>query len=248
MSPFEDLVRTTLCLGVQAEGEWAPLGCGFVAADERILWLVTSSRVLERAEGQPLTVWVARHQGGALLGLGAVLQQAGLEWLRAEHGDVAACAFPAQADWDVKAIPLLKSVAGGLPTPLMNVHALAFPYGVDGFDPRQDLPILLPGGVAGVDEARARIYHTAPSLPLNEGAPLMLATGVGAQRQLLLVGVANGPVRPAAPVPAKEIPPTVAALSVATPIKALVELLGSEAARDQADRVLARAAQSQSEE
>ncbi|MCA8925183.1 MAG: hypothetical protein KDD82_25460 [Planctomycetes bacterium] len=245
MSAFDDLVRTTLCLGVQEQEHWLPLGCGFLVSDRRLLWLVTSTRVLERAGDQPLTAWVSRDQDRVLLGLGTVLQQAGLTWLRSERGDVAACVFPMQPDWEVKAIPLLQAASTAQSQPLLQVHALAFPYGIEGFDPRDAFPLVLPGGLAGVDAGRERLYHTAPSLPLTEGAPLLLAVGADAQRQLLLAGVTNGPLRPAAPVPAKEIPATVAGLSMATPIAAVIQLLSSAAAREQSERVLARAAQTE---
>lgn len=244
-SPLEELAQTTLCLGIQEGDQWAPAGCGFVVSDQKMLWLITSRTVVERAGEKPLTAWVSRSGDGVLLGLGTILQNAGLEWIFAGQGDVAACVFPMREGWDVRALPLAQSVPPNSLGPMMEVHTISFPYGVDGFDPRNSLPLVLPGGLAGVDAERARVYHTAPSLPLSEGAPLLLSTGSDQQRQLLLAGVMNGPVLPSSPVPPSKIPATVAGLSMATPIAAAVVLLSSAAAREQSEKALARAAQSE---
>ncbi|MEZ6188071.1 MAG: trypsin-like peptidase domain-containing protein [Planctomycetota bacterium] len=236
---LEDLARTTVCLGVQEDEHWVPKGCGFVVSDGRMLWLVTSAHVLERAGEQPLSAWVAREQGGALFGIGEVLREAGLGWITAAEHALAACVFPLQPEWGLKALPLNQLAPQGSLVPTRRLHAVSFPYGIEGFDPRSAAPILLPGGVCGVDEARGRIYHTVPCLPLNEGTPLLLEADAQGGRRLVLAGVMRSRALPAQPVAAQEIPATLAGFSVGTPVAQLVALLSSEVARAAAERVLA---------
>ena len=46
---IDELLRTTLCLGVHRDEQWVPVGCGFLLSDESMVWLVTTEVVLARA-------------------------------------------------------------------------------------------------------------------------------------------------------------------------------------------------------
>ncbi|MFT4512411.1 MAG: hypothetical protein ACI91B_001105 [Planctomycetota bacterium] len=244
MAGTDEIVRTTVCLGQRDGDSWQPVGCGFLLVDQTTMWLVTCGSVLDRAKNTGLSAWVSRKGNGVLLDVQHVLEGAGLEWLRAEQGNLAACVVPMHPDWDIKALPSAAALPAGQLPALLPVHGVAFPYGIDGFEPRNTLPIVLSGEIAGSDTERSRVYCDLPMLPLNEGAPLLAFAGEGAKRKLVLVGVMTGTLPISSQVPPHLVPAALASLSMATPIHVAIDLICSpagEAQRNKAEAAAARA-------
>ena len=235
MAGVAELQHTTLCLGVQQGEQWQPVGLGFLLTDDQVVWLVTTSRVLERAGGAPISTWVKRTGDGVLLGLSAIMQSSGLDWVREPQTGLAMTVFPLHPEWDVRALPLAQTAPRGALQPLMGVHALGFPFGIHGFDPSSALPLVFSGAVVGLDAGRERIYTDVAPLPLCDGAPLLAGSGADGKLQLVLAGVMQGSLPTKAPVAPGSMPVGLASLSHATPIHNVIALFNGEAAAAQRD-------------
>jgi hypothetical protein len=243
-APNLDWLNAFVQLG-KAEGEGlAPLGSGFLLLDDNRPWLITSRTTLETAQGDDLLAWVGSP--GTVVGISQALALNELQWVVHEQHNLAACLFPLDPAWNVKAFSQAACVPGEKLMPLMDACSLGSPY---GFDLGGRPPVMaLDGVLSSVDLERGRLFTTAPLLPMNTGAPLLVLTAPLAMGgSVLLAGVMAQTLPVRRPVEGAMVPPhlvpTQLHLSLAHPVGAVFDLVRSEGAKAQLARVEERVAE-----
>jgi hypothetical protein len=233
----QDWLNAFVQLGRFEDDTWTPVGGGFLFLDADVVWLVTARDVVDTAAGGRLAAWVGRP--GTIVELSKALHENGLDWVRHEHRNIATCLFPLDASWNVKAFSEAASMRARDMTPLLQTCSLGALYGYDmgGRPPT----LAIEGVLSSVALDQGHLFTSAPLLPANVGAPLLVVTASpGLGGTVLLAGILTQslPVRPASDpmVPANLVPPQLH-VSVAHPIGDVIGLIRSEAAAAQRAKV-----------
>lgn len=237
-APNLDWLNAFVQLGKGTKEGYTPLGAGFLVLDDRCPWLVTGRSVLERCGDDDLLAWVG--EPGVVVGITQALASSQLAWVVDESLNLAACPFPINPAWKARAFGRDALLPSEKLLPTMTACALGSPY---GFDLPGRPPVLtLDGSIAGVDLPNGRVFTTAPLLPLNVGAPLLVLTAplsMGGSVALAGIMAQTMPVR--RPVEGVMVPPhlvpTQLHLSLAHPADRIFELLRSPAAEVQIARL-----------
>lgn len=220
----EEWLGALVPLGVSPqENVWRPLGAGVLLIDPPVVWLITAAALLDAAGDTTLAAFVTSQGGGTGLDLTTGRRGTPLDWLRHERLDLAACLFPINPAWGIKAFPEARCLAAEQVTAGLPLQVAAYAYGTSELGPRP-APLLLPGQVARRDASS--FLTTAPLLPHNLGAPLVTPFPGGG---VALVGIQ---VRRVA-VPDLTGPLPALHLSQALPISEGLALIRSEAGRAQ---------------
>ena len=230
-APNLDWLNAFVQLGKGTKEGYAPLGAGFLVVDERCPWLITARTALDRCGDDELLAWLG--QPGVVVGVSQALAGSGLGWVLDEALNLAACPFPLDPAWNARAFSRDAALPSTKLLPTMAACALGSPY---GFDLPGRPPVLtLEGAIAGVDLPASRLFTSAPLLPQNVGAPLLVLTAplsMGGSAMLAGIMAQTMPVR--RPVEGVMVPPhlvpTQLHLSLAHPADRVFELLRSPAA------------------
>ena len=229
--PISEWLSAFIPLGTYGEQAWTPVGAGVLIVDLPVVWLVTAKSIVHGAGATPLAAFLKAGEGSAILDLSESHTASGLSWLEHASLDLAATLFPINPAWEVKAFSQQQCAPAEELRPLLPVCSLGCPYGTIA-SPRP-APILLAGALAQV--AAPHLHATAPLLPLNQGAPLILASGVGGAIQL--AGILTRTL--IVPEPDPRVPPV--RLSEAVAMEAVWDLVRGEAALAQRKRAVERA-------
>lgn len=214
-------------LGATRGDVWTPLGAGVLLVDTPVVWLVTARSVLEPAGASPVVAWVDTLEGGNALVDLTTGRTGDLAWLRHPERDVAACIFPIGATWKIKAFNEARTLQEADLQPLLPACVVGSPYGI-GAPGQRPTALALDGTLAGVDAAARAIITTAPLLPRNGGAPLLVPLPVQAGGGVALAGIATHSVSVAEGVQST-LPPV--RLTIAAPIALAFELIRSAAGK-----------------
>lgn len=223
-----DLRRVYIPLGTHADGTWTLLGGGVLVIDQPLAWLVTVKSLLERARDRSVAALVGTGEQGTLVDLSDIQAAAGLGWIEHERLDLAACLFPVQGDWGVKGFNESQCAATDLLLPPAPTCALGAPPQTGAGRPT---PIVV-GGLLSDVRADGMLLTTAPLLPLSQGAPLVLNTGLGTPP--LLAGVLTHTVL--LPDPDPRIPPL--RMAEAVSVREILGLIRSAAGKEQRTKAL----------
>ncbi len=217
-------------LGVTRGEVWAPLGAGVLLVDSPVVWLVTARSVLEGAGASPVVAWVAATtetgDGHALIDL-STGRAADLAWLRHPERDLAACVFPIGSTWRIKAFNEARTLQETDLQPLLPACVVGNPYGI-GAPGQRPTALALDGTLAGVDVSARTIITTAPLLPRNAGAPLLVPLPPQAGGGVSLAGIATHSVAVSEGVQSTLSP---VRLTIAAPIALAFELIRSPAGK-----------------
>lgn len=232
-----DCVHAFAQLGRLTGENWAPLGGGFLLLADNRPWLVTARTVLEAAGDQELVAWVG--SSGTAVAITNAMAKSGLEWVVHPDANLAVCPFPLDPAWGVKAFSPEGCMPADKLVPPQTVCSLGSAYGLNLGD--RPPVLLLDGILSSIELERGRLFTTAPLLPFNDGAPLLVITAppsMGGVALLAGVMAQSLPVRP--PVEGMAPPhlvPTQLHLSLAHPIGVVFDLLRSESALAQLAKI-----------
>jgi hypothetical protein len=179
-----DWLRAFLPLGAMRGDTFLPHGAGVLIVDRPFVWLVTASAVLEALEGQRCCAFVPRQQGHGLLDLTTSHERLGLGWLRHASAGLAACLLPIEPSFDLRAFAVGQCARLADVLPMQPAVSVGCAYGLDTGDAVRMAPLVFDGIVAGIEAKAQRILTTAPLVPRNLGAPLLLASPYGGPVQL----------------------------------------------------------------
>jgi hypothetical protein len=219
-----DWLRAFLPLGTLRGDAWRPLGAAVLLVDMPVVWLVTAASVVDQFAGDPAMAWVPRNEGSGLLNLSRVHEQFGLAWIRHPSQDLAATLLPVDSSFDIRAFSAAQCTRLSDLQPMQPIVAVGCLYGGEFANSPSPAPAVLDGIVSRKDPQSQRIFTTAPLLPRNTGAPLLLASPYGGAVTLAGIQVGN--------VLIGEVDPRVmpVRLGVSIGIDAALELIRSEAA------------------
>jgi hypothetical protein len=225
---LEACLPAILALGRTRDGSFVPAGTGVLFLDSPLVWLLTAASVATAADAAPLGAWISADGEGTVLDLTTGRRGTPLDWLVDTTHDLAACLFPIDPRWPIKAFPEARCaspevLAAGLP-----VLSVGYPWGVAELG-RAPTRVVLPGLLAQVDAGAGRLLTTAPLLPLNAGAPLVVAMPAEAGGGMGLVGLLTRSL--AVPEPAPGVAPV--RLTLGSPVTAALALVRSDAGRAQ---------------
>ncbi|MCK5940782.1 MAG: hypothetical protein KAI24_02335 [Planctomycetes bacterium] len=225
-----DWLRTFLPLGTTIGESWEPLGAGVLMMDASMVWLVTAREVAEASVRQQLTTWVPRADDVVLLDLSDSQTRSGLNWIHHPAG-LSASLFPLAKDFVIKAFAETQCTRVQGLQPLVPTASVGILYGPDVPAPRPPTPNVCEGIVSSADPHSGRILSTAPMLPRNAGAPLLLASPYGGQ--VTLAGIQLGNIL------VNENDPRMLPLrfSSSTCVDAALELIRGEDAQEQLRRI-----------
>lgn len=220
-------------LGVTRGDTWQPVGAGVLVVDSPVVWLVTARSVLDGVGAAPVVAWVAtapertdKAEGHAFVDL-TTGRSADLAWLRHPERDLAACPFPVAPSWRVKAFSEARTLLEPDLQPLLPACVVATAWGL-GAPGQRPVPLALDGSLAGVDPGARTIITSAPLLPRNAGAPVLVQLPAQAGGGVALAGIATHSVSVAEGV-SSTLPPV--RLTIAAPIALAFELLRSPAGK-----------------
>lgn len=185
-----DWLRAFLPLGSMRGDTWLPHGAGVLLVDRPFVWLCTAGAVLDQLAGERCCAFVPRQQGHGLLDLSTSHERLGLGWLRHPRVDLAACLMPIEPSFDIRAFAVAQCTRLADVQPLQPAATVGCAFGLDTGDAARMAPLVFDGIVAGVERGAARILTTAPLVPRNLGAPLLLASPYGGPVQL--AGIVTG--------------------------------------------------------
>jgi len=228
-----DWLNTCLPIGAADGDQWTPAGCGVLLVDGPLVWLVTARANIER-EGERLLTWVPGKDGPGLLDLSDSQARSGISWLHHQSG-VSATLFPVDQRFAIKAFNETQCTRLRHVQPLQPVATAGFLYGPDLPPPQSSPPALCDGIVSSVDKTTGWIHATAPTIPRNLGAPLLLASPYGGNVTLAGILIGDTLINDEDP---RALP---LRFSRAICIDAAIELIRSEAANEQRRKVTADA-------
>lgn len=223
-SPIADLLRSFLPIGTLRKGAWAPTGAGVLVLDTPVVWLVTATAAIDALGDEPVHTWVPQQRGAAVFDLAAAQQRFGLRWIRHATQEIAATLLPLDPSFAIKAFGLQQSAWLRDVAALQPTVSLGCPYSQEMANPGHPAPAVFTGVVARVEPEAHRIYTTAPLLPRNAGAPLLLASPYGGP--ITLAGILTGTIQLGGTDP-RDLPIRLAA---AVPFDTVLELIQSPAA------------------
>jgi hypothetical protein len=230
-----------------APNAWAAFGACTFFNRHRVLWLVTANHVVNSIGNAALSVFVGRQppDGVAVIEVGKILADNGLDWVRNTEGDLAAAPMPVTAEplsLGIKWIGADACLELGKLSPSLPCVTIGCPFGLPGVDLTRSTPLVLGGIIAGVDPHTRRVYTSAPTFPGNSGGPLVvmqspykeIGGGIqfvmgGGRRTTLLAGIMLEMHLVWPPNPDDRTPPL--HLGVAAPTDAIISLLDSEPAQ-----------------
>lgn len=210
-------------LGTARGDVWTPLGAGVLLVDNPVVWLVTARAVLDAAGASPIVGWVETVDGGNALVDLSTGRTADLAWLRHPERDLAACVFPIGTTWRIKAFNEARTLQEADLQPLLTTCVVGSPYGI-GAPGQRPTALALEGALAGVDLAARTIVTSAPLLPRNGGAPLLVPLPPQAGGGVVLAGIATHSVAVPEAVQSTLAP---VRLTIAAPIALAFELIRS---------------------
>jgi len=223
-------LHTFMPLGCVHGDSWEPRGAGVLLIESPMVWLVTARQVIEELDGKDLVTWVRRKQGPSLLNISNSQRTAGTEWIHNDNG-VSATLFPVDPSFNIKAFTSGQCTTLRSLQPLQPVASLGALSGMGINRPPHALPAVHEGVISTVDPSANQIHATAPMLPRNTGAPLMLASPYGGQASIAGILLGNTMLADEDP---RVIP---VRLSTATAMDSVLDLIRSTAATEQRKRV-----------
>ncbi|HEX5052280.1 MAG TPA: hypothetical protein VFZ65_10940 [Planctomycetota bacterium] len=226
--PQLDWLRAFLPLGGMEGDSWRPIGGGFLLLERPVAWLVTARSVLDGLEGRHLVTWVASQKGAGLLDVTDSQRQLGIDWIHHPTG-LSATLFPIHESFSIKAFTETQCTRLRDLQPLQPSASVGCPYGADINAPHLS-PAVHDGVISFVDARSGFLYSTAPLLPRNAGAPLLLASPYGGAVTLAGILLGNTMLGETDP---RVLP---VRLSRAICVDAVLELIRGEAAADQRHR------------
>ncbi|MEZ6037395.1 MAG: hypothetical protein R3F29_07940 [Planctomycetota bacterium] len=229
-------LRAFLPLGTRQGERWAPAGGAVLLHDHPLVWLVTATEVLRSVGGADLTAWVPRAQGAGLLNLGETHRHAGITWIHHPIG-LSASLFPLDESFQIKAFPENQCTRLRDLQPIHPAVTVGGLYSPDVPTGAHPSPAVCDGIVSSIDERTGCVYSTAPLLPRNLGAPLLLASPYGGGA-VTLAGILLGNVTLSHADP-RELP---VRLSRSVCTDAAFELIRSPDADQQRERAAGRRA------
>jgi hypothetical protein len=207
--------------------------------------LITASQVLLDAGKDHVAALVTNRQGGlVVVDLTSAHQPYGLDWVRDPDQGIAASLMPLVPEWNIKAVDEWFCAPLEEVSPSMPCFTFGRPYGLSNFDLAWDAPLVFDGVISGVNPTTRRFYVSAPTLPSNVGGPILVVrtpldlggSGPAEEPMTLLAGI----VREVAFVPSgdeKQPFSLPLQIGVGVTIKAAIELVNSEAAQQQIERL-----------
>ncbi|MCC7062857.1 MAG: hypothetical protein IT456_08650 [Planctomycetes bacterium] len=222
-----DWLRAFLPLGTLRGDSWRPLGAGVLLVDMPVVWLITAASVVDQFAQDPAMAWVPHRDGSGLLNLSRVHQQFGLAWIRHASLDLAATLLPVDANFDIRAFSAAQCTRLADLQPLQPVVTVGALYGGEFANSPAPAPAVHDGIISRKDPQSQRLFTTAPLLPRNVGAPLLLASPYGGT--VTLAGICLGNVL-IGEVDPRTMP---VRLGVAIGVDAALELIRSDAAAGQ---------------
>lgn len=184
-----DWLNAFLALGTVRNDAWDPRGGGVLILDRPIVWLVTAREIVEKLGEEELATWIPNEQGGGLLNLTQAQRQAGVGWVHHPVG-LSATMLPLDPSFRIKAFAETQCTRVRELQPLQPAASLGRLYGPD-IDPQETTtPAVLDGIISSANAKTGTIFTTAPMLPRNAGAPLLLASPYGGQ--VTLAGILLG--------------------------------------------------------
>lgn len=217
----EDWLGAVVPLGLAREGAWRPIGAGALFIDPPVVWLLSVGSLLDAVPAdRNLAAFVSEEQGGTVLDLTTGRRGTPIDWIRHASLDLAACLFPINPAWSIKAFPEARCVESEQLFPGLAVQAVCSAYGSElGARPA---PLLLGGTLARKEPAG--LVTTLPLLPQNAGTPLLVPISAQEGGGVALAGILLRRIA---------LPDPGLALSVAAPITEALGLIRSEAGRAQ---------------
>jgi Trypsin-like peptidase domain len=213
------------------------------------LWIVTANHVLHMiGELQRFSVLVAQEASGkpTVIELGKIQRSHSLGWIINEQDDLAVAIMPISPDLSIKAVVRENCLALGEVLPSMPSYTLGCPYGLIGMDELSTVPLVLNGVVSGVNKNNRKLYTSAPTFPGNSGGPLIVIRTPFTPKGSLTVGVATvflaGIMLERVTTTASEGQGGLPSLhlGVARSTDAVLDLLDSPGAQDEAAKITAR--------
>lgn len=235
---------------LRSANEWFPVGAGVLFHEPPVLWLITANHVLTSAGGDELTPLVSVKGGGvAVVRIREIQEKYGYQWHSDEAQDIAVTLMPVSPDWDIKAIDEGLCIKRTELVPSMPCFTVGCPYGVRGLDPQRATPLVLDGIISGLDPDTGEIYTSVPTFPGNSGGPIIVrrdpfnpAGGLVVGQPILLLAGIMLQLRlvPALPDPSAPVSLPPLHLGVGVSIEAALNLIRSDNARRDRERVLAK--------
>lgn len=224
-------MQAFLPLGSVKGDAWESRAAGFLLVDQPTVWLITATEGLESFEGDDVVTFVRRkQQAPSLLNLSNTQRQANTEWLHHPCG-ISATLFPLDASFLIKAFSNTQCTKLRDLGPMQPAFSIGTIFGPGIQRAPHDLPAVHEGIISTVDRESGLIHATAPLLPRNIGAPLLLASPHSGL--VTVAGILLGTT--VVPEPDPRLLPV--RFSNAITIEAAQELLRSEAAATQRQRV-----------
>lgn len=185
--PPEEWLSAFVPLGLTRDEAWSPAGAGTLLIDPPVLWLLTAKSLVESAGEERIAGLVRREDGATLVDLTTGRRGSELDWLPHPEHDLAAIVFPVDASWKLKAFAEQRCFPSRDLQPLQPAATVGCPYGL-GAD-TEPFPVVLSGAIAAVEPNRVQVLATAPLLPRNAGAPLLIPLPSQAGGGVALAGI-----------------------------------------------------------
>ena len=233
LSP-DDWLNAFVPLGALDGQQWTSCGAGVLLLDNPLVWLFTTKTVVAATGSLPLAAWVPDDQDGTIVDL-TTDRSPETGWLAHPTADLIACLFPVDPKWRVKAFVEARCFPTEDLQPLLPVASMGCAYGLTPLTSRPR-PLVLSGNVASCVDGV--VITTAPLLPRNSGAPLLVPLPPQAGGGVALAGISTATL--SVPESVQSTAPPVR-LTSAVPISAALGLIRSNQGKAQRKAALAKA-------
>ncbi|MFN3241494.1 MAG: hypothetical protein ACE37K_08270 [Planctomycetota bacterium] len=173
-----DWLQAFLPLGTVRSDSWEPRGGGVLILDRPVVWLVTGRQVVDPVGDEELATWIPNERGVGLLNLTRNQRQTGMPWVHHPVG-LSAAMLPLDPSFRIKAFAETQCTRVRDLQPMQPAASVGRLYGPDIAPDQAAPPAVLDGIISAADAKSGSIFTTAPMLPRNLGAPLVLASPYG---------------------------------------------------------------------
>lgn len=173
----KDLLSTCAPLGTLCSktNEWRARGAGVFIFDDPFIWYVTAEHLTANKESHPIHILINHAKSKQyLVNIDSLHKQHKMDWIVDKKNDLAATLFPADPNFELKAINFSLFMNSKEMLPSMSCYSVGCPYNLAGFDMERVNPCVLDGIISGIDRQRGRIWVTVPTFPGNSGGPLFV--------------------------------------------------------------------------
>ena len=170
----KEWLLTSAPVGIlESSKNWKAVAFGVFIYDNPFIWYVTSNVLFNECETSLHVLLRHKKMDKILFPLTEVLKLENINWIQDKQNKIVATLFPANPDFELKAIGFEYFLTSQKMLPAMTCYSVGYPYIQAEEYTKKFTPFVLDGIISRIDED-STVYVTTPVFSENYGSPLFV--------------------------------------------------------------------------